>query len=117
HWTDRYLQLGTTQSIPAWNSAAGSVPSGLLELWDWQCRFDVHDPLMGLRGSKNTVSADCFEVLLRSAVARRLEADVPLGCFLSGGVDSSLVAYFASRIKDGLNTFTVRMPDSRYDES
>lgn len=55
--------------------------------------------------------------LLRQAVERRLEADVPLGCFLSGGVDSSLVAALARSAVGRLRTFTVRMPDPRYDES
>ncbi|QOJ18001.1 MAG: asparagine synthase (glutamine-hydrolyzing) [Phycisphaeraceae bacterium] len=58
-----------------------------------------------------------LESLLERAVARRLEADVPLGCFLSGGVDSSLIAHFAKKHKPDLMTFTVRMPDPRYDES
>lgn len=58
-----------------------------------------------------------IESLLEQAVARRLEADVPLGCFLSGGVDSSLIAHFAKQHKPDLMTFTVRMPDARYDES
>ncbi len=58
-----------------------------------------------------------FEHLLELSVAHRLEADVPLGCFLSGGVDSSLVALMASRHVPDLRTLTVRMPDDRYDES
>ncbi|MCL4198760.1 MAG: asparagine synthase (glutamine-hydrolyzing) [Phycisphaerales bacterium] len=57
------------------------------------------------------------EEALEEAVRRRLEADVPLGCFLSGGVDSSLIAHFARKHKPDLMTFTVRMPDARYDES
>src|SRR5690606_27726645 len=57
------------------------------------------------------------EDLLDRSVQRRLEADVPLGCFLSGGVDSSLVALMASRHVQRLRTICVRMPDARYDES
>jgi asparagine synthase (glutamine-hydrolysing) len=55
--------------------------------------------------------------LLRTAVGRRLEADVPLGCFLSGGVDSSLIAALAREHQPALRTFCVRMNDARYDES
>jgi asparagine synthetase B (glutamine-hydrolysing) len=54
---------------------------------------------------------------IEQAVVARLEADVPLGCFLSGGVDSSLIACFAKRHTPDLRTFSVRMPDARYDES
>ncbi|MFG0330423.1 MAG: asparagine synthase (glutamine-hydrolyzing) [Phycisphaerales bacterium] len=60
---------------------------------------------------------DEIDRLLRHSVEARLEADVPLGCFLSGGVDSSLVAHYAHQALGDLKTFTVRMPDDRYDES
>ena len=60
--------------------------------------------------------------VLGEAVAKRLEADVPLGCFLSGGVDSSLVASLAQATLRGrgsgaLRTFSVAMPAAGYDES
>lgn len=58
-----------------------------------------------------------LEPLLETAVVSRLEADVPIGCFLSGGVDSGLVAALACKHVGRLETFTVRMPDARYDES
>lgn len=63
------------------------------------------------------LESDSLEVLLEAAVASRLEADVPLGVFLSGGVDSSLIAMFANRRAGRVATFSVRMPDDRYDES
>jgi asparagine synthase (glutamine-hydrolysing) len=60
---------------------------------------------------------EAVDLLLQSSVAERLDADVPLGCFLSGGVDSSLVAAIAVRQRPDLHTFTVRMPHPSYDES
>jgi asparagine synthase (glutamine-hydrolysing) len=56
--------------------------------------------------------------LLAEAVQLRLRSDVPLGVFLSGGVDSSVVAYEASRVLgEALQTFTVQMSDGEFDES
>ncbi|MBO6513569.1 MAG: asparagine synthase (glutamine-hydrolyzing) [Phycisphaerales bacterium] len=68
-------------------------------------------------GKLPALNADTTEELLRNAVRRRLEADVPLGCFLSGGIDSSLISKFALDEAGSLETFTVRMPSIEYDES
>lgn len=67
--------------------------------------------------AKAISSVEETDDLIRRAVRRRLEADVPIGCFLSGGVDSSLVAWHAARELGGLTTLTVRMPSAAYDES
>ena len=54
---------------------------------------------------------------ISKSVALRLRSDVPLGVFLSAGLDSSIVAYEAAKlVGDSLNTFTVKMPDSSLDE-
>jgi asparagine synthase (glutamine-hydrolysing) len=62
-----------------------------------------------------------IDALLRESVRSRLVADVPLGCFLSGGVDSSLLAHYAqaelAAAGSRLATYTVRMPEPGYDES
>lgn len=55
--------------------------------------------------------------LLQKAVASRLEADVPLGLFLSGGLDSALIAAIAHQSRPDIKAFTVRMPHPDYDES
>ena len=55
---------------------------------------------------------------LSEAVRLRLRSDVPVGVFLSGGVDSSVVAYEAARHAGAaLRTFTVSVADQRLDEA
>lgn len=63
---------------------------------------------------------DALEILdesLRSAVKSELISDVPLGAFLSGGVDSPLVTYFASKLSPGLSTFSIGSDSTKHDES
>ncbi len=56
------------------------------------------------------------DVLFDAAVAKRLVSDVPLGVFLSGGIDSSAVAYYAKRHGD-VRTFSIGFEDPDFDES
>jgi asparagine synthase (glutamine-hydrolysing) len=53
---------------------------------------------------------------LRSAVVSRMAADVPVGAFLSGGVDSSAVVSYAAEAAPGLRTFAVGFTHQRYNE-
>ncbi len=60
---------------------------------------------------------DRLEVALRDAVAEAMIADVPVGSYLSGGVDSSLVVALASSLADHpLHTFCATFGDPRFDE-
>ncbi len=62
---------------------------------------------------------EAFREHLSMAVQRRLVSDVPLGLFLSGGIDSATVLAFAARHipAQDLSTFTVGFAESSYDES
>jgi asparagine synthase (glutamine-hydrolysing) len=61
---------------------------------------------------------DALEEKLQRAVALRLRSDVPLGIFLSGGIDSSLVTAMAVRQADRkIETFCVGFGESGFDES
>lgn len=55
--------------------------------------------------------------LLKDAVKIRLQSDVPLGSFLSGGVDSALISAIANKLTGGVKTFTIGFEDPKYDES
>ena len=55
--------------------------------------------------------------LLDAAVEKRLVADVPVGVFLSGGVDSTAIAALAVRHKQPLRTFSIGFTEDSFDES
>ncbi|MCP4373836.1 MAG: asparagine synthase (glutamine-hydrolyzing) [Deltaproteobacteria bacterium] len=55
--------------------------------------------------------------LLRDSVRLRLISDVPIGIFLSGGLDSSSITALASGISNKVKTFTVGFDDKSFDES
>lgn len=55
---------------------------------------------------------------LAGSVEARLVSDVPLGIFLSGGIDSSIIAYYASRASDKkTETFSIGFEEKSFDES
>ncbi len=58
-----------------------------------------------------------FDNLLNDATARRLMSDVPLGIFLSGGLDSSTIAYYAQKNStQKVKTFSIGFENPSYDE-
>ncbi len=60
---------------------------------------------------------DQLEETLLAAVERRLRADVPVGAYLSGGLDSSMIVAMACHIKGpAINTYTVRVDEPGLDE-
>lgn len=64
-------------------------------------------------------AAQKVKELLYDAVEKRMISDVPLGAFLSGGVDSSIITAIMADLKHGqrINTFSIGFEDKRFDES
>jgi asparagine synthase (glutamine-hydrolysing) len=57
-----------------------------------------------------------LRTLLEDAVRAHLIADVPVGLFLSSGLDSSAIAVLAGRAQQGIQSFALTFPDTEYDE-
>ena len=62
-------------------------------------------------------AVESTESILRDAVKLRLQADVPVGALLSGGIDSTLVCWAASSLGADIRTFTIGTPKDSSDES
>jgi len=83
----------------------------------WRARFGSAGR-ESLSGMADREAEERFRALLRAAVERRLVADVPLGAFLSGGLDSStVVALMAEAAGSRVKTFTIGFAGHKeYDE-
>jgi asparagine synthase (glutamine-hydrolysing) len=95
-------------------------PGSRLE-WRWGAKEPTIDRYWRPPMADERVSVpDEFELeqLLENAVGRQMISDVPIGAFLSGGIDSSLlVAMMARRSSKPVRTFSVAFDDEKADES
>lgn len=99
--------------VPAGNYLEFDVPTQKAsDIKTWWTRNAVED----MYTDENEI-IESVEGLMNDAIRNRLVADVPVGLFLSGGVDSSLVAALTAKQTSNLNAFTVSFHDEKYDES
>jgi asparagine synthase (glutamine-hydrolysing) len=102
------------------------LPGGLLVIRDGDVReqryWSVED--VAERGAADRLTMDDvaaiekLDGLLRDAVQRRMVADVPLGAFLSGGIDSStVVALMQAQSSVPIKTFSIGFDERQYDEA
>jgi len=106
----RKLEQGTILTLP-W----GGEPR-IEKFWDARAvaKAGLADPLH----ASDAEMTDQLEKLLGDAVKRRMVADVPVGAFLSGGIDSSTVAALMKAANAGpVRTYTIGFEHSGYDEA
>lgn len=108
------LKPGTALSLSAGN-APGSVPMP----WEyWSAITAARTGMANQIDASETELTDQLEALLKDAVALRMEADVPLGAFLSGGIDSStVVALMQAQSRNPVQTFTIGFNEEGYNEA
>ena len=103
------------KKLPAGYAARFYPESGLMNTWRWWSlpSFESSNSIL----SGDALAEESWE-LLKDAVKIRLRSDVPVGIFLSGGLDSSLIAAAAAECShQPISTFTIGIPGSELDES
>lgn len=73
--------------------------------------WDLHDGDGGIQSTNINSIADDVANTMESSVRRHMVADVPVSCFLSGGLDSSLISVLAKKSNDHLSTYTIGTVD------
>jgi asparagine synthase (glutamine-hydrolysing) len=123
----KYFAYGYIPSPLSIYEGAVKLPAGCLLLVDvrsLECRVEKYwdlllEPFVSIPRNPEEEWGQRIRELLDRAIQRRLIADVPVGVFLSGGIDSSAVTALASRhVSDGkLKTFSVGFHEKTFDET
>jgi asparagine synthase (glutamine-hydrolysing) len=117
---DYYLRYGYVPAPLSAFEGVAKLPPGYRLLWH-AGRVEVEaywrPPVPSPRALPDDQATGEFMELFLDSVRRRMISDVPLGVFLSGGLDSaSVVAAMASQADSSIKTFSIGFGDDRYNE-
>jgi len=123
----RFLHLGYIPQPDTIYENVFKFPSGQFGIVKWnngqidfkiEPYWNIEEKISSEFIKDETAAKMQLSALIEDSVKQRLISDVPIGTFLSGGIDSSLVTAFASGLVDKpLQTFTVGFKENRFDES
>ena len=101
-----YLQIDVN------SQTFSTLNSGITSFWQLESKIEMHS-INDEKTAKQKLTG-----LLFDSVEKQLVSDVPLGTFLSGGIDSSLVTAIASKVNtQKINSFSIAIDDGRFNES
>lgn len=132
----RFDPLGLAQTLTFWCTVSPrSVYAGVTEVHPgevrsyrvgqvqtWQVQHMAHNNQSGapgcFKGSLDDAAVAVGHALQQATHLRISRADVPVGCYLSGGLDSSLISALGRNVAgDRFQTFSLRFDDAEFDES
>ena len=118
-----YFQYGYTPTDKTIYQDIHKLPPGCYATWQPQAQIDIQpywSPIESITPFQGTYdeAKDQLKIELEESVKKRLVSDVEVGCLLSGGVDSSIVACLAAKQSSKpLKTFCIGFDEKSYDES
>jgi len=130
--TESFLQYSQFGYLSAPNSIYENVfqikPGHLIELdlskpftnyeqEEWWSLLSIAKESSQNKFSNQNEAIEKLEFVIERAIKEQSIADVKIGSFLSGGIDSSLVTALLNKNTNNLNTFTIGFEDSKFDES
>ena len=92
------------------HAAEFDVASGELKIWRW---YDFVK-----ERTEEEIDYEKLEKIIFESIKRHLISDAPVGIQLSGGIDSSILAWYVNKIKgEGIKSFSINFLESKFDES